>query len=402
MVSTFTWLDYAEQDRQRMLDVIDLLREHDTRDELGNGAIRDALAELLFPGVNTIQTRARYFLFIPWLYLDLERRSVPSRDIAAHARAAEVALIDPLKQMGEDGVFGRDAGARLQRLPSSVYWYGLGRWGIRVYDGAQADYHRWLDRYYRDLQSRRENEEPERVPRNWHTSLPNPPSDFPRGITFALSSIEAEYLRERVLTAAPQSALAFLVDHPQNVVAVSNVWEHPLYSQMPSQLVEQIDHARDFSVTIHGAALLYNLMLAEHAENRSRIEQYREGLRSWGAALDQHRPKLLTSKRRAFWRIVLNANPYVPTPARSFVDAWLDSLCSIQHASAVADSQPARDLIADRERRLKGGQARLHNRRALEMWNGAAGTGQLNYRWPNVQTILNDIYLGLGQESSRA
>ena len=74
MTSTFTWLDYSEREKRKMLDVIDLFGEQDTRDELGIGTVRDAFADLLFPGTSTIQTRARYFLFVPWMYLELERR----------------------------------------------------------------------------------------------------------------------------------------------------------------------------------------------------------------------------------------------------------------------------------------------------------------------------------------
>jgi hypothetical protein len=33
MASSFTWLDYSEQQRRQMLDVIDMLREQETRDE---------------------------------------------------------------------------------------------------------------------------------------------------------------------------------------------------------------------------------------------------------------------------------------------------------------------------------------------------------------------------------
>ena len=61
-MSAFVWLDYSERERRKMLDVVDLFREHDTRDELGIGSVRDAFADLLFPGTSTIMTRARYFL----------------------------------------------------------------------------------------------------------------------------------------------------------------------------------------------------------------------------------------------------------------------------------------------------------------------------------------------------
>ena len=74
MSSMFTWVDFAEDDRRKMADVIALFAEKDTRDELGLGGVRDTFADLLFPATSTIQTRARYFLFIPWVYQELERR----------------------------------------------------------------------------------------------------------------------------------------------------------------------------------------------------------------------------------------------------------------------------------------------------------------------------------------
>ena len=49
-----------------------LFGEHDTRDELGIGSVRDAFADTLFPGTSTITTRARYFLLVPWTYQRLE------------------------------------------------------------------------------------------------------------------------------------------------------------------------------------------------------------------------------------------------------------------------------------------------------------------------------------------
>ena len=44
MASTFAWLDHSKSDRRKALDVVDLFREQDTRDELGIGTVRDAIA----------------------------------------------------------------------------------------------------------------------------------------------------------------------------------------------------------------------------------------------------------------------------------------------------------------------------------------------------------------------
>jgi hypothetical protein len=147
--SFFSWLAYSEHERRKALDVINAFHEQDTRDELGLGTIRDAFADLLFPGTSTIQTRARYFLFVPWIYQGLEDRiargRIAAKDVAGHARWAETWMIAGLVNSADgDGTIGRLAGRNLQRLPSNIYWNGLLRWGIRLFPGSQDQYHRSL------------------------------------------------------------------------------------------------------------------------------------------------------------------------------------------------------------------------------------------------------------------
>lgn len=117
---SLTWLDYSEQERRQTMEVIDLLREEDTRDELGLGTIRDAFADLLFPGTSTIQTRARYFLFVPWLYRDIERQGLVGHEAAHRSRWLHGRLRNGLIAGGEEvGVIGYRAGLHVRRLPSS-------------------------------------------------------------------------------------------------------------------------------------------------------------------------------------------------------------------------------------------------------------------------------------------
>jgi hypothetical protein len=122
MPSTFTWLDYSEHERRKMLDVIELFGDRTTRDELGLGGVRDAFADQLFPGTSTIQTRAKYFLFIPWVYLLLERKQTPSAAVAAKSRKLETELILALAESEDkEGIIGRRSKENLQRLPSNIY-----------------------------------------------------------------------------------------------------------------------------------------------------------------------------------------------------------------------------------------------------------------------------------------
>ncbi len=126
-----------------------MFREQDTRDELGIGVIHDAFSEMLFPGTSTIQTRAKYMLFVPWIYRTHERKKTPSAEIADKARRDEVRLGNAMLTTEDtDGIFGKEAGAKLQRLPSNVCWSGLRRWGIRHFLGSQEEYHRYLDKFF--------------------------------------------------------------------------------------------------------------------------------------------------------------------------------------------------------------------------------------------------------------
>ena len=136
-MSSLAWIDFDEAERQRAQRIMALFQERETRDELGLGGIRDSIADHLFPGTSTIQTRLRYMLFIPWLFQMIEGSSAGADQLASEARALENRLANALKAGGEsNGIIGRDAGADLQRLPSSVYWAGLGTWGIRLFPGS--------------------------------------------------------------------------------------------------------------------------------------------------------------------------------------------------------------------------------------------------------------------------
>ncbi len=404
MATVFKWLDYSDHERRKALEVIDLFQEQDTRDELGIGAIRDAFADLLFPGTSTIQTRAKYFLFIPWIYLDLERRAIPSATISGQARANEIKLIDALAESGDaDGTIGIEARASLKRLASNIYWQGLADWGIRLCPDSQDQYHRHIDAFYLRRGSQLKTDDGElidaRLARNWHAGLPAQPSDFPKKASFQLSRREAEYFLDRILSRAPQTLLAFLVDRGRLVSGVDFPWQHPQFAGFSAQVRLQLNHGRLFSQIIHGASLLYNLMLSEAATLEDRIGEYRERLLEWARARGEQADKLAHWDRQQFWAIVAGIGRPVSTGTRRFVDSWIDLALPSQ---SIADDQRARPLIEARERALKGSQARLANPRALERWNGAAGTAQLNYRWTVSHRIISDIQRGLAREAADA
>ena len=77
------WIDFSKEDRQKALDVIDLLSEQGAVDELGIGIVRDAFANYFFPGTSTVQTRAKYFMIVPYVLREaVDGRLIWQRRIA--------------------------------------------------------------------------------------------------------------------------------------------------------------------------------------------------------------------------------------------------------------------------------------------------------------------------------
>ena len=410
MASSFTWLDYSEKERQKMLDILSALKEHETRDELGIGAVRDAFSDMFFPGTSTIQTRARYFLFVPWIYRSLEEKKVPSSKIEKRARDEEVRLIYALLDSNDtNGVIGKDAKKNLQRLPSSIYWQGLDAWGIRLSPYSISDYHRSLDSFYRfgkdSLHSYEEEIDGCERRRNWHPNLPLAPDDFPANASFNLTSEEACYLKERVLARWPNTMLAYLVDSDMPSESVPFLWDHPICPDLPEQIREKIFHARNFSESINGAALLYNLMLAEKAKAsglqiyEGMVSYFEDELLIWADNIQSRRDELdRWDYKGRFWEIVSHQGARPTGRTLQFIKEWLQMALSPTQARKIAEDDYARKLIYERERQLKRNLARLDNPEALDKWSRDASqrmAGQLRYRWRPAETIISDILLGL-------
>ena len=401
-MSSLSWLDSSEHDRRKALDVIDLFRERNTRDELGLGAIRDAFGEILFPGTSTIQTRARYFLFIPWIYQALERRGIKSDRVPEVARRHEIKLIDALAESSDPtGTIGIDARKTLKRLASNVYWQGLGRLSIRLFNGSQDQYHRSLLRLSRRPETIRIADDGQTVAvasrPSWHPAIPSAPSDFSEQASFALTLEEAEYFRERVITRAGGTYFAFLLDRGKPTVRLDFPWVHPQVGELPPKILSELRHAQNFSEAMHGAALLYNLMLAEQSGQKDYIEDYRGKIVEWQEKVSASDGRFLEWNRREFWDTARQGGGRITPQTARFLDQWIDRTAMSGRSDSITDDDFLRRLIHTRERALKRRQARLDDQRALERWGGAAGAAQLVFRWPQVQVIVADVLEGLGR-----
>lgn len=373
-MSALAWIDFDQTDRDRARRIMDLFGVEDSRDELGLGSIRDALSDLMFPGTSTIQTRLRYMFFVPWLY----RMAARSGGRADQARQLEIQLITALLRGGEtENVIGSEARDSLKRLPSDVYWAGLLALGIRTHPGSRAEMLAAGD-----------------APSLWSPGLPGAPDDLLDKATFRLTPEEGSFLRDRLAVSARDSLFNELAQAGDRA-ASDAVWLHPMRATWSARNIAIVDQAERFARVMNGAALLYNLMLAERAAAIQGTEgsrwhdlaaDYRARLGTWHAEA----PESLASgwSLAGLWSLTSQTIHRVAPQTMAFVTDWS---ALVQRGQPVADDAAARALILRRETRLKGPKARLTNDAALARWGGASSVAVLAYRWPVVQRHLRDL-----------
>lgn len=387
------WADTSPEQQRRMREIAALFEERAAREELGLSTLRDGLSDALFPGTSTLHTRAKYLLFVPWCY-QLASRQNDVADLVPAVRRHERALISSLDSGGHRrGLIGRLAGTQVKNLPSSLYWWMLRRHEILIPPSSPAG---------RALLAELDDAPAMFFARN----LPAPPEGFPHQVPggFSLTVSEAEWLRERLLAAAPHTVWAhFLHERPSEDSDAP--WEDPAIASMTQPAREHCTVAEQFSRLMRGAQLLYNLLLAEHrvdlhrsvaaeaaeAEDADHRAHYRDALEHWAEAASDAAGWDLDS---LFATVRSTRNGPLPAGVVDFVSRWKRQLLD-DGPDGIADSGEARELVGGRERRLKGAQSRLTNARALAQWGGASGSGRMTMRWSTVQTLLLDIWDGL-------
>jgi len=385
-MSSLAWIDFDEAERQRALRIMALLNEREGRDELGLGGIRDSIADHLFPGTSTIQTRLRYMLFIPWIMRMLEGSGLPESQLRSEARGLEVRLADALSAGGErKGIIGRDAGARLQRLPSSVYWSGLGSWRIRTFLGS-------IDSLFASLPARKRHStaDPDELSQRgdsvWASTLPDAPADLLQKATFRLTAEEAQFIVDRLVNSQPGSLIGFLARESMEVDC-DYIWAHPRLSEFPEFARRLVRHGEIFSQIMHGAALLYNLSLSELRGRDDWTEEYGERIAAWSEEIG---PTLVRGwSLGEFWDAVRHPGHSINPAAKRFVTEWLELVA--ESPTQIATLPAARRLVETRERQLKTTQSRYVNRSVRDRWTGASGVNRLTFRWNQARSHLKDL-----------
>ena len=315
--------------------------------------------------------------------------------MSAEFKRLEYRLITSLMAGGENlGVIGNRARNDLKRMPSAAYWSALGVWGIRTRDfSSDGFFRRQLD-YRRLVRRTTTTDDPEARVLLPETGLdpylPESPEGLLSAVDFKLTVKEEQYLSERIAASTRGSMLSWLIRNvPGNMESMpSYVWDIDNLNDAPGELVALVDHARRFHTAIHGAVLVYNLLLARKSGREDLVDRYELRLDEWREEL-QDTAVLQGWSRTDWWAAIWRNNPRVKRPTIEFFNRWLDL---IGDDVDLAQSTKAGNLVSSRERQIKGGRARLVNQSALDRWSGASGLGRLDFRWTVGRSHLMDLY----------
>lgn len=391
------WIDFSPTHRKRLESIMDLFQEKRVLDELGIGTVRDAFANTLFPGTTTIQTRARYFLIVPWCMQEVERDKRKIKDYRKNLHELEYRLIDTLCQ-GEDqqGVIGKNSRRTLKRKPSSIYWNGMKTYGIIQWQGSMEAYMQNIrkgDLLTSGPNERYDEQEDEEEKTVLWASVPPPPDDWQNKLSLRLTKEEAGFLRRQVIHHGRDSLWAKILEEEKyEVLDYPSIEPLEEDESLPEGLRRLVHQAVQFNQLMKGALIFYNLKVRELVEQDPGPLQG-----AWEKYLSE-----IASFRWEDWKTtrLWDRFPYIDLNTRRFIEKWISFLKEENFGD------PATELLRKRELKLKGiHRARLADKSAAQKLPedsypgirlGPNGTVYyLDYRWGIVTQLLADIKDGL-------
>ena len=390
------WIDFSKEDRQKALDVINLLSEQGAVDELGIGIVRDAFANYFFPGTSTIQTRAKYFLIVPYILRDAVDGRY-GKDVNRILRAIDteekecgIKLLESNPKA--EGVIGTRVLPKgwVARKPSDIYWNGIRTYGIfcdyglsipeyvslAVKLNTQKSSAKLGNRNDEAEENEKDDSDAGDIMNVSFWNLPIYHDNWRDNLTIELTNEAAFYLDKQIQKGAKGTLLEYVLKNRIDM----NKYED--FVSMAADLSEKVEEklsymmklACEFNNLVYMARVRFNVMLSEE-ENEVAVSEW-----------DRLKPQV---KRRANVDLSAVFNKLELHNPGTYL-----FLSKLQEAFKALDIDAADELIKKRERQLKGiNRAKLNRTKEFDHSKWVGG-GELDYRFSNARRIINDIYSG--------
>ncbi len=403
------WLDFSRSDRNRILSVLDMLSEKGTLDELGISPVRDAFSNLFFPGTSTIQTRAKYFLIIPYVFKDIERSNILTsasmlKELEAKERLCGQLFFDQEKisqrtsmdnRNNYEGIIGKRSltqGRWVARAPSEIYWAGIRTYGIFKEKFTISGYLNILS----ELKNRRNTVKSlrKKINTDFETDtddadagavslgnfwdIPTYHEDWFEQLQFSMTSEEGAFLKQKIIASNADSLIGYILKHNLKELTLVDSFEKlkELLHILPAEIQEDYLTASCFSDFSYALYTIFNLIVSDGNNKKalSEWERVRNQLSEVAQKVDLDRI-FLDTRLKLFSR-------------NQRLRLFLKSAKSMMLAG---DIDGLKKLIVSREMDLKGSRAKCSHKGEFseEAWFGG---GRLDYRYSNARIIIRDIF----------
>lgn len=403
------WIDFSPTHRARVAALLDALKAEGVVDELGIGTIRDSLADLMFPGLSTIQTRAKYFFIIPYILCDYQNLSNAEKRKHPPNKYLERIEHDVMWELGDkynhdprsrSGVIGitKQRPEKIVRRPSEIYWSGLQTFQIIEHKGVGVEsflrlrtqkYASQLAEPYAGDDTPQDDADAEHDD-VFRIRIEYDPA-WRKNLTLhgmELTRNEANTLAHRFRDAGHNLVLGELMIKPEVRKRFLDSGDFATAAKLTfgscSRAVQNVLRmAHDFSEVMYGAHMLYNHLL-QKAKFGS--DAYLHDIHAWHKSL---RGQLISYDTYDPHEILRHA-PRTKLATQQFITAWWNLVNRPN-----LDMGNLGHLVTMQERHVKGHKARLILNRlddvSEERWIGLT---QLNYRLAQAKQMISDIESG--------
>jgi len=403
------WIDFSKKDRKKAQQLMSLIRPEGQLDELGVGYLRDALANQLFPGISTIQTRAKYFFIVPYILREYQKLT-PKEKRRTNARLflkeQQHNIKNQLREMYDYkeglGIIGitLHKNQYIKRNPSEIYWNGLKVYCFMNDNGLS------LDQYLRNLsvqqpleKSKTPDEEDDAdstYEEVLHIHIPVN-NNWIEELSIELTAQEADFFHSQILQAGagqPAALIPVLLQNQdlgeaftksanfQEFVTVSI--EYDFDKEVKALLIL----SNDFALLMEGVHLLYNHLLQQHIFPKDYDNSFETDWQDWRKGLQNDMIEYADFSPSDLYKFTR----YKRNNTEVFVNAWW-KLISESGKGALPTPQ-MKELVKWREHTAKGKKSRLGKPGSANTdvtLHKRIGLTLFQFRFYNAKNILNDI-----------
>lgn len=408
-----SWLDLGCDDQKEIIDSISNIGKGAV-DNLGFGIVRNHFQDKFFPGITTIQTRAKYFLICPYIILDMRnekalteaayKTKIKKKERACCDRLkiavgennnknentsayddTEVESTDEAEGVDKNGIIGSTVTEDkwIKRTPMDIYWSGLKSFNILDSSYKNVSYSAFC-REIRKYDSDREIWNIETYEDNWEEKL-----------DIHLNYNEAVFLRNQIINSQKDSILAWLLKNDINLEIIKGSNEvctlfdsiDLVLKKIPEEKrpmwTGQYHIAKDLSDFLFCIQVRYNV-IAGYTEASTLWETYRDKLINYCSKNGEENYKV--ERLLKYVKEINDRNKL-----HVFISEVVDCVRNDRNFEERLD-----EIIRNRERSMKQERAilgKVNDGKWKGLW-------KLGYRCNNAVRIIKDIKEGIKKENA--